>query len=44
MGLNYSIVNSELITALINVAVEGTDPQEEWDQAVDRINAQLERQ
>lgn len=44
MGVNYPIVNTELITALINVAVEGTDPQDEWDQAVDRINAQLERQ
>lgn len=44
MGLNYPIVNSELITALTNVAVEGADPQEEWDQAVERINAQLERQ
>ena len=44
MGVNYSIVNTELITALINVAVEGTDPQDEWDQAVERIHAQLERQ
>ena len=44
MGVNYPIVNTELITALINVAVEGTEPQAEWDQAVERINAQLERQ
>lgn len=44
MGKNYSIVNSELVTALTNVAVEGADPQDEWDQAVDRINTQLERQ
>lgn len=44
MGKNYDIVNSELITALTNVAVEGADPQEEWDKAVERISAQLERQ
>ncbi len=44
MGINYSIVDSELVTALINVAVEGADPQAEWDAAVDRITRQLERQ
>jgi cellobiose transport system substrate-binding protein len=44
MGINYSIVDSELVTALINVAVEGADPQAEWDAAVERITRQLERQ
>ncbi|OAK75489.1 ABC transporter substrate-binding protein [Lederbergia galactosidilytica] len=44
MGVNYPIVNTELTTALTNVAAEGADPQKEWDQAVKRINAQLERQ
>jgi cellobiose transport system substrate-binding protein len=44
MGPNYPIVDSELDTALLNVANEGADPQEEWDKAVERINAQLERQ
>src|SRR5690625_1697022 len=44
MGKNYAIVNSELINALMNVALEGVDPQDEWDQAVERINSQLERQ
>lgn len=44
MGKNYAIVNSELITALMNVALEGADPQSEWDQAIERINTQLERQ
>lgn len=44
MGVNYSIVNNELITALTNVAAEGSDPQKEWEAAVERIDAQLERQ
>lgn len=44
MGPNYPIVDSELDTALLNIANEGADPQEEWDKAVERINAQLERQ
>ncbi len=44
MGINYATVDTELNTALINVAVEGADPQEEWDAAVERINSQLERQ
>ncbi|MFD1849736.1 extracellular solute-binding protein [Oceanobacillus bengalensis] len=44
MGVNYAIVNNELATALMNVAIEGADPQEEWDAAVERINTQLERQ
>jgi|SRR5690625_23966 len=44
MGINYPIVNNELVTALTNVAKEGADPQEEWDKAVERINTQLERQ
>lgn len=44
MGPNYPIVDSELDTALLNVAKEGADAQEEWDKAVERINAQLERQ
>lgn len=44
MGKNYAIVNAELVTALTNVAVEGADAQDEWDQAVERINTQLERQ
>ncbi|KAB8125863.1 extracellular solute-binding protein [Gracilibacillus oryzae] len=44
MGPNYSIVDTELGTALLNVAVEGSDPQTEWDAALDRIKSQLERQ
>lgn len=44
MGVNYPIVNNELITALTNVAAEGADPQTEWDAAVERIEVQLERQ
>ncbi|SER51870.1 cellobiose transport system substrate-binding protein [Gracilibacillus ureilyticus] len=44
MGPNYSIVDTELGTALLNVAVEGADPQAEWDAALERINSQLERQ
>ncbi|MRH41930.1 extracellular solute-binding protein [Aquibacillus halophilus] len=44
MGVNYATVNAELTTALTNVAVEGADPQEEWDAAVERIEQQLERQ
>ncbi|SFM24620.1 cellobiose transport system substrate-binding protein [Gracilibacillus orientalis] len=44
MGVNYSIVNDEIVTALTNVAVEGADPQEEWDAAISRIESQLERQ
>ncbi|QDP41312.1 ABC transporter substrate-binding protein [Radiobacillus deserti] len=44
MGVNYAIVNTEIVTALTNVAVEGADPQAEWDAAMDRINEQLERQ
>ncbi|MDG5472208.1 extracellular solute-binding protein [Jeotgalibacillus sp. ET6] len=44
MGKNYSIVHDELMTALTNVASEGTDPQDEWDAAVERIKSQLERQ
>ncbi len=44
MGVNYSIVQDELILALTNVAVEGADPQKEWDAAVKRIEDQLARQ
>lgn len=44
MGKNYAIVHSELITAITNVAIEGADPQDEWDKAVERISTQLERQ
>lgn len=44
MGANYPIVDDELEVALTNVAVGGADAQEEWDKAVERINAQLERQ
>ncbi|SDK02593.1 ABC transporter substrate-binding protein [Sediminibacillus albus] len=44
MGVNYSIVQDELILALTNVAVEGADPQKEWDAAVKRIKDQLARQ
>ncbi|MDC3417026.1 ABC transporter substrate-binding protein [Aquibacillus salsiterrae] len=44
MGINYAMVNNELVTALTNVAVEGADPQAEWDAAVERIEQQLERQ
>ncbi|MCT2537206.1 extracellular solute-binding protein [Aquibacillus koreensis] len=44
MGVNYSIVDTELDTAITNVAVEGADPQDEWDAAVERIETQLERQ
>ncbi|MGN8647407.1 extracellular solute-binding protein [Gracilibacillus sp. HCP3S3_G5_1] len=44
MGVNYSIANDEIVTALTNVAVEGADPQEEWDAAISRIESQLERQ
>ncbi|SDY27513.1 cellobiose transport system substrate-binding protein [Evansella caseinilytica] len=44
MGVNYSIVNTELETAIMNVAVEGADPQGEWDAAVQRIEQQLSRQ
>lgn len=44
MGVNYSIVDTELGTALLNVAIEGADPEKEWDAAVERINSQLERQ
>lgn len=44
MGKNYSIVHQELMTALINVASEDSDPEAEWDAAVERIKSQLERQ
>lgn len=44
MGKNYAVVNTELINALINVATNGSDPQKEWDDAVERIKSQLERQ
>ncbi len=44
MGVNYAVVDTELSTALTNVAVDGADPQDEWDAAVERINSQLERQ
>ncbi|UOQ85141.1 extracellular solute-binding protein [Gracilibacillus salinarum] len=44
MGVNYSIANAEIVTALTNVAVEGADPQKEWDAAIERIESQLERQ
>ncbi|WP_407272432.1 extracellular solute-binding protein [Radiobacillus sp. PE A8.2] len=44
LGINYSIVDTEINTALTNVAVEGADPQEEWDAAIERIESQLERQ
>lgn len=44
MGSNYAIVDTELETALTNVAVDGADPQGEWDAAIERINSQLERQ
>jgi cellobiose transport system substrate-binding protein len=44
MGKSYAIVNSELITALTNVATAKKDPQKEWDAAVKRIKQQLGRQ
>ncbi|UFT98587.1 extracellular solute-binding protein [Radiobacillus kanasensis] len=44
MGVNYAIVDTEINTALTNVAVEGADPQAEWDAAMERIKEQLERQ
>ncbi|WP_456276217.1 ABC transporter substrate-binding protein [Bacillus sp. AK128] len=44
MGKNYAIVNTELVTALTNVATAGADPQAEWDAAVERIEQQLGRQ
>lgn len=44
MGKNYATVNSEIITALTNVATGGADPQQEWDAAVQRIEDQLARQ
>lgn len=44
MGVNYAIVQDEIILALTNVAVEGADPQAEWDAAVKRIEDQLARQ
>ncbi|MBU9713900.1 ABC transporter substrate-binding protein [Evansella tamaricis] len=43
MGVNYGTVNTEIETAIMNVA-EGADPQEEWDAAVQRIEQQLGRQ
>ncbi|SES24004.1 cellobiose transport system substrate-binding protein [Gracilibacillus ureilyticus] len=44
MGVNYAIVDTEISTALVNVAVDGADPQAEWDAAIERITSQLERQ
>lgn len=44
MGKNYDIVHAELMEAIYNVAIDGGDPQDEWDKAVERINTQLERQ
>ena len=44
MGKHYPIVNAELVTALTNVAVNKADPQKEWEEAIKRIEAQLERQ
>ncbi|MFA9558370.1 extracellular solute-binding protein [Evansella sp. AB-rgal1] len=44
MGVNYGTVNTELETAIMNVAIEGADPQSEWDAAVQRIEQQLSRQ
>lgn len=44
MGVNYSIVDTEITTALTNVAVEGADPEEEWTAAIKRVKTQLERQ
>ncbi|MRX73265.1 extracellular solute-binding protein [Bacillus lacus] len=44
MGKNYAIVNSELVTALTNVATAKADPEKEWKAAVKRIEQQLGRQ
>lgn len=44
MGVNYALVQDEIILALTNVAIEGADPQAEWDAAVKRIEDQLARQ
>ncbi|MDG5788326.1 extracellular solute-binding protein [Evansella sp. AB-P1] len=44
MGVNYGTVNTEIETAIMNVAEDGADPQGEWEAAVRRIEQQLERQ
>ncbi|TCT20495.1 carbohydrate ABC transporter substrate-binding protein (CUT1 family) [Melghiribacillus thermohalophilus] len=44
MGKNHAIVQTEIVNALMNVVTKGTDPEAEWDEALTRIKAQLERQ
>ncbi|MDL4840312.1 ABC transporter substrate-binding protein [Aquibacillus rhizosphaerae] len=44
MGVNYSMVNTAITEALINVASGGADPQKEWDKLVENVETQLERQ
>ncbi|RHW35771.1 extracellular solute-binding protein [Neobacillus notoginsengisoli] len=43
-GKYYSIADTEIETALTNVAVDGRDPEKEWKEAVKRIKRQIERQ
>jgi len=42
-GPGYAIANSEIGTALANVNNENRDPEKEWEEAVKRIERQLER-
>ncbi|WLR57361.1 ABC transporter substrate-binding protein [Mesobacillus subterraneus] len=44
MGKNYAIVNTEILTALTNVATKKADPEKEWTKAVERIEKQIGRQ
>lgn len=44
MGKNYAIVNTEILTALTNVATKKADPEKEWNKAVERIEKQIGRQ
>lgn len=43
IGKDTPIVHNELVTALINVASADGDPEEEWNNAVERIKDQLAR-
>ncbi|GEN56202.1 sugar ABC transporter substrate-binding protein [Halolactibacillus alkaliphilus] len=44
LGPNHSIANNEIIVALDNVLNEGGDPEKEWEDAIKRMKAQLDRQ
>lgn len=43
-GRNYLLVQGEIMTALNNVLSSGGDPDQEWEDAMERIKQRLERE